>query len=91
MTLLPPVPEASLPVAGPEPATHSPAAALGAERRTGEAAAIAVVYVIPLLLTVVGLWVVGLRVLAGSLLVIEAALTTIVVLIRRRPPGPRTG
>jgi amino acid transporter len=51
----------------------------------GELAVVLVVYVVPLLLTVGGLWAVGLHVLAGALLAVELVVAAAVVAVRRRP------
>ena len=51
--------------------------------------AFTVFYVVPLLASAVGLWVIGLPVLAGALLVIEASVVTAMAWVRRTPRTPR--
>ena len=55
------------------------------QRSRGELAALLLLYVLPLLATVVVLAALGLRVLAGALVVIEASVVSAVALARRRP------
>lgn len=53
--------------------------------RRGEVAAIVLVYVLPVIATAAYLWSVGIRVLAVSLVVVEAGVVGLVVAVRRRP------
>lgn len=53
-----------------------------------ETAVLAVVWVLPLLLTAAALVWVGLAWLAGALLLVEAAAAALVLLFRRRPDRP---
>lgn len=55
--------------------------------RRGEAVAILLVYVLPVLATSVFLWSVGIKVLAVALVVVEAVIVAMVVAVRRRPAG----